>query len=93
MTMMRALKIAGWTGGLGMLALALRYRITNFESRYQIVLFILLSTLAEGSLASMHGRRIDTTRLLVGYAASIVAIVTMKWSLEGLPPFLFAIAN
>lgn len=86
--MRRTLELVGWAGGLGLLALALRYRITNFESRNQIVLFIALSTLAESSLAAMQGRRIDKARLVLGYAASTIAVVAMKWSLEGLPPFL-----
>jgi hypothetical protein len=68
------------------LAAAFRLRVPGFESRYQILIFALFSWLGEGSLAALRQRPFDMKRALIGAVSAAVAILSIKWSTEGLPP-------
>lgn len=69
----------------GVARYASRYLI---ETRYLIVLFCLIAIVLEFVIRPPMGKRRNLGALLLNCTAAIAAIITIKWTLEGIHPWL-----
>lgn len=86
----RILSLLVWTMAFGAAGMGVRYW-TQFqvETRYLVLLFIVLAILLEFAIRPALGLRRDMVGLVLNCAVASAAIIAMKWMLEGLPGWLY----
>jgi len=60
----------------------------RFETRYLIPLFCSVAALLEFVIRPALGMRRDLVALFLNCAASTIAIIAMKWLIEGIHPWM-----
>jgi hypothetical protein len=74
--------------GFGIAAMAIRFLFQSVESRLQIAVFWLLALALELVLRPSANARPRWIHVVFNGIAATIAIVAVKWSMEGLPPAL-----
>jgi hypothetical protein len=78
-----------WVLVFALAAFAVRYVLHNaIETRYLILLFAASAALLEFGVGPALGRRRDLIAFLMNVSAAVIALVAMKWMLEGVHPWL-----
>lgn len=76
-----------------LLAAMFRYNVRFFESRGQFVVFVLLALLLEVAISGRVGRELRPRHVVLPAIAAAIAIVSVKWRLEGVSPLVRSLLN
>lgn len=70
-----------------------RYNVRFFESRAQFIVFALLALLLEVGISGRAGRALRPLHVILPAIAAAIAIVAVKWTIEGVSPLIGSILN
>lgn len=79
-----------WAKNVGFAAFAglVRYNVGFFESRAQFMVFAFLALLLEVGISGRAGRELRPRHVIFPATAAAMAIVVVKWTLEGVSPLI-----